>query len=107
MAASPVSVTDEIWHRQIEQMSTWARLPAMAFRATRDDRARRGCVFDRHKRVKGCKYHLLVDTSGMVVARRVEPAGIPGQKADAGMRRTEAHDIRMEELALPRFKPTL
>jgi Transposase DDE domain len=32
--------------------------------------------FDGHKRVKGRKRHLLVDTLGMVVARRVEAANV-------------------------------
>ena len=36
--------------------------------------------FDGHKRVKGRKRHLLVDTLGMVVARRVEP---PMSRTDA------------------------
>ena len=32
--------------------------------------------FDGHKRVQGRKRHLLVDTLGMVVARRVEAANV-------------------------------
>jgi putative transposase len=39
--------------------------------------------FDGHKRVKGRKRHLLVDTLGMVVARRVEAANISDQRAGA------------------------
>jgi putative transposase len=39
--------------------------------------------FDGHKRVKGRKRHLLVDTLGMVVARRVEAANISNQCAGA------------------------
>jgi Transposase DDE domain len=32
--------------------------------------------FDAHKRVKGRKRHTLVDTSGLLIARRVAPADI-------------------------------
>src|SRR5947209_2351324 len=39
--------------------------------------------FDGHKRVKGRKRHLLVDTLGMMVARRVEAANISDQRAGA------------------------
>jgi putative transposase len=39
--------------------------------------------FDGHKRVKGRKRHLLVDTLGMVVARRVEAANVSDQRAGA------------------------
>jgi putative transposase len=39
--------------------------------------------FDGHKRVKGRKRHLLVDTLGMVVARRVEAANVSDQCAGA------------------------
>src|SRR3954453_3339076 len=39
--------------------------------------------FDGHKRVNGRKRHLLVDTLGMVVARRVEAANISDQSAGA------------------------
>jgi putative transposase len=39
--------------------------------------------FDGHKRVKGRKCHLLVDTVGMVVARRVEAAHVSDQRAGA------------------------
>ena len=39
--------------------------------------------FDGHKRVNGRKRHLLVDTFGMVVARRVEAANVSDQRAGA------------------------
>src|SRR5690242_21609080 len=39
--------------------------------------------FDGHKRVNGRKRHLLVDTLGMVVARRVEAANVSDQRAGA------------------------
>ena len=39
--------------------------------------------FDGHKRVKGRKRHLLVDTLGMVVARRVEAANVSDRRAGA------------------------
>jgi hypothetical protein len=37
--------------------------------------------FDGHKRVKGRKRHILVDTPGLLVASRVEPAGILDRRA--------------------------
>src|SRR6202049_2311816 len=39
--------------------------------------------FDAHKRVKGRKRHILVDTSGLLIACRVEPADISDRKAAA------------------------
>ena len=39
--------------------------------------------FDGHKRVKGRKRHLLVDTLGMVVARRVEGANVSDRRVGA------------------------
>jgi putative transposase len=39
--------------------------------------------FDGHKRVNGRKRHLVVDTLGMVVARRVEAANVSDQRAGA------------------------
>jgi transposase len=39
--------------------------------------------FDGHKRVNGRKRHLLVDTLGMVVARRVEAANLSDRRAGA------------------------
>src|SRR5260370_39213968 len=39
--------------------------------------------FDGHKRVKGRKRHLLVDTLGMVVARRVEAANVSDRRVGA------------------------
>jgi len=37
--------------------------------------------FDGHKRVKGRKRHILVDTQGLLIANRVEPANLPDQRA--------------------------
>jgi hypothetical protein len=37
--------------------------------------------FDGHKRVKGRKRHILVDTLGLLIANRVEPANLPDQHA--------------------------
>jgi putative transposase len=47
--------------------------------------AERGGVrgFDAHKRVKGRKRHILVDTFGLLIACRVEPADISDRKAAA------------------------
>jgi putative transposase len=36
--------------------------------------------FDGHKRVKGRKRHILVDTLGIPIARRVEPANISDRR---------------------------
>ena len=47
--------------------------------------AERGGIrgFDAHKRVKGRKRHILVDTFGLLIACRVEPADISDRKAAA------------------------
>ena len=39
--------------------------------------------FDGHKLVRGRKRHILVDTLGLPIASRVEPANLPDQKAGA------------------------
>jgi putative transposase len=39
--------------------------------------------FDGYKRVKGRKRHILVDTLGLPIANRVEPANLPDQQAGA------------------------
>lgn len=39
--------------------------------------------FDGHKRVKGRKWHILVDTLGLLIASRVEPAGMSDLRARA------------------------
>src|SRR5271165_6049446 len=39
--------------------------------------------FDAYKRVKGRKRHILVDTLGLLVASRVEPAGTSDRRAGA------------------------
>jgi putative transposase len=41
------------------------------------------CGFDGHKRVKGRKRHILVDTLGLLVASRVEPANMSDRRAGA------------------------
>ena len=41
------------------------------------------CGFDAHKRVKGRKRHILVDTLGLPIASRVEPAGMSDRRAGA------------------------
>ena len=38
-----------------------------------------------HKRVKGRKRHILVDTLGLLIASRVEPAGMSDRRAGAGL----------------------
>jgi DNA-binding MarR family transcriptional regulator len=57
--------------------------PADNARLSESDRlwenAHRG--FDAHKRVKGRKRHILVDSFGQLIACRVEPADIPDRKA--------------------------
>jgi len=47
----------------------------------RSDGGARG--FDAHKRVKGRKRHILVDTLGLPVANRVEPANTSDRRAGA------------------------
>ena len=37
--------------------------------------------FDAHKRIKGRKRHILVDTLGLLVTNRVEPAGMSDRRA--------------------------
>jgi len=39
--------------------------------------------FDGHKLIRGRKRHILVDTLGLPIASRVEPANVPDQKAGA------------------------
>ena len=39
--------------------------------------------FDGHKLVRGRKRHILVDTLGLIIASRVEPANMPDQRAGA------------------------
>jgi transposase len=47
----------------------------------KDHRTRRRRGFDAHKRVKGRKRHILVDTLGLPIACRVEPANISDRRA--------------------------
>ena len=53
--------------------------------ANRSRRAERGGApaFDAYKRVKGRKCHILVDTLGLLVANRVEPADTSDRRAGA------------------------
>lgn len=39
--------------------------------------------FDGHKLIRGRKRHILVDTLGLIIASRVEPANMPDQRAGA------------------------
>ena len=39
------------------------------------------CGFDAYKRIKGRKRHILVDTLGLLVANRVEPADTSDRRA--------------------------
>lgn len=41
--------------------------------------------FDGHKRVKGRKRHILVDTLGLLIASRVEPANVSDRRAGEGL----------------------
>jgi putative transposase len=41
------------------------------------------CGFDGHKRVKGRKRHILVDTLGLLIASRIEPANTSDKRAGA------------------------
>ncbi len=47
----------------------------------KNDGTRRSSWFDAHKRVKGRKPHILVDTLGLPIACRVEPANISDPRA--------------------------
>jgi Transposase DDE domain len=73
-------------------LSSGTRQDGSAARAERRDHGRpvgkddgkRGIRgFDGHKRVKGRKRHLLVDTLGLPIAGRVEPAGMSDRRAGA------------------------
>lgn len=73
-------------------LSSGTRQDGSAARAERRDHGRpvgkddgkRGVRgFDGHKRVKGRKRHLLVDTLGLPIAGRVEPAGMSDRRAGA------------------------
>ena len=79
----------------------WTRLHRAVNRLARAVAGRRGCPtvvimdgqsvktiecggsrgFDGHKRVKGRKRHILVDTLGLLVTSRVEPAGMSDRRA--------------------------
>src|SRR6202043_389840 len=48
-----------------------------------DDRRGGARCFDAHKRVKGRKRHIVVDTLGLMVANRVEPADTSDRRAGA------------------------
>jgi putative transposase len=81
----------------------WARLQRILYRRLRKAAARAACPsvvimdgqsvrtterggvrgFDGHKRVKGRKRHILVDTLGMLIASRVEPANMSDRVAGA------------------------
>jgi putative transposase len=50
-----------------------------------DNGTRWSSRFDAHKRIKGRKRHILVDTLGLPIANRVEPAGMSDRRAGAGL----------------------
>jgi hypothetical protein len=50
--------------------------------------------FDGHKRVKGRKRHILVDTLGMLIASRVEPANMSDRVAGARLLSGLSHCFR-------------
>src|SRR3712207_1181184 len=88
-----------LWRRT----GVWAILHRALYRATRAVAGRNPCPslvimdgqsvktterggvrgFDSHKRVKGRKRHILVDTLGLPIANRVESAGISDRRAGA------------------------
>jgi putative transposase len=91
------------YFRAWRNTGTWVRLHRTLYAQTRLAAGRQACPtvvimdgqsvktterggvrgFDGHKLVKGRKRHVLVDTLGLVLARRVEPAGVSDQRAGA------------------------
>src|ERR1700675_3396955 len=86
-----------------ENSSLWIHLHRVHYEQTRRHAGRAACPsvvitdgqsvttterggargFDAHKRVKGRKRHILVDTFGLLVANRVKPADTSDQRAGA------------------------
>jgi putative transposase len=89
------------YFRAWDRAGVWTRLHRVVYRLARAAAGRGACPsvvimdgqsvktterggsrgFDAHKRVKGRKRHILVDTRGLLVASRVEPAGMPDRRA--------------------------
>jgi putative transposase len=87
--------------RAWDRAGVWTRLHRAVYRLARAAAGREDCPtvvimdgqsvktterggsrgFDGHKRVKGRKRHILVDTLGLLVATRVEPAGTSDRRA--------------------------
>jgi putative transposase len=89
------------YFRAWDRAGVWTRLHRAVYRLARAAAGRGGCPsvvimdgqsvktterggsrgFDGHKLVKGRKRHILVDTLGLLVAARVEPAGMSDRRA--------------------------
>jgi putative transposase len=89
------------YFRAWDRAGVWARLHRAVFKLARAAAGRNDCPtvvimdgqsvktterggcrgFDGHKRIKGRKRHILVDTLGLLVASRVEPAGMSDRHA--------------------------
>lgn len=89
------------YFRAWDRAGVWVRLHRAVYRLARTAAGRKPCPtvvimdgqsvktterggrrgFDGHKRVKGRKRHILVDTLGLLVANRVEPAGMSDRRA--------------------------
>jgi putative transposase len=71
-------------YEQVRQMEGHAKCPSVVIMdgqsvKTTERGGTRG--FDGHKKIKGRKRHILVDTLGMMIARRVEPANTSDRRA--------------------------
>ena len=82
-----------------QNSGVWVHLHRVLYEQARRDAGRAACAsdgqsvktterggtrgFDAHKRVKGRKRHILVDTLGLLVANRVEPADTSDRRAGA------------------------
>jgi putative transposase len=91
------------YFRSWRNSGTWVRLHRTLYAQTRLAAGRQACPtvvimdgqsvktterggvrgFDGHKLIKGRKRHVLVDTLGLIMTRRVEPAGVSDQRAGA------------------------
>ena len=84
---TPVCVhLHRVHYEQARRHAGWAACPSVVIMdgqsvKTTERGGARG--FDTHKRVKGRKRHLLVDTLGLLVANRVEPADTSDRRAVA------------------------
>src|SRR5580693_9194709 len=97
--------TDTVYHyfQAWQNSGVWVHLHRVLYEQARRDAGRAACPlvvimdgqsvktterggargFDAHKRVKGRKPHILVDTLGLLVANRVEPADTSDRRAGA------------------------